>query len=150
MEEILLKEMPIDCVGTTTDYRVESMSLKQGMVPQTCPYCQEQIPEKFFVSDHFIPKRFEKNGNGNMIRACWHCNSVKGKRVFQTIVDVRKHIREHWRKLSVSRKKTLSKCITCGTSFEVHRPWQRFCSDRCRIEQWQREHPRVYRAVLHA
>ncbi len=34
---------------------------------------------------------------------------------------------------------TLRACAHCGAGFEVKRPWQRFCSNRCRLA-WHREH----------
>lgn len=30
----------------------------------------------------------------------------------------------------------------CGKTFLQKRPWQRFCSTKCRFQEWDKEHPR--------
>lgn len=37
-------------------------------------------------------------------------------------------------------------CQNCGGKFETLRKWQRFCSESCRYEKWNKENPRI-RAV---
>ena len=39
-------------------------------------------------------------------------------------------------------RKTL-KCQECGTEYVEYRPWQKFCSDKCRWMNWDRKHPRL-------
>ena len=31
----------------------------------------------------------------------------------------------------------------CNKPFKPARKWQKFCSDKCRLEKWDSEHPRV-------
>ena len=39
-------------------------------------------------------------------------------------------------------KRTLE-CPQCGDSFVQYRPWQKFCSEKCRWRNWSQKHPRL-------
>lgn len=36
-----------------------------------------------------------------------------------------------------------TKCKECGKPFQAKREWQKFCSDRCRWECWEKNNPRM-------
>lgn len=42
------------------------------------------------------------------------------------------------------KKYETAKCqnVTCENTYTQKRKWQRFCSRQCRMEQWDRTHPR--------
>lgn len=44
-------------------------------------------------------------------------------------------------------KKNLKKCEECKELFEANRKWQRFCSPRCRFDNWDKNNPRSKKAV---
>lgn len=41
------------------------------------------------------------------------------------------------------KAKATAICLVCGHRFDVNRPWQRFCSPKCRQYRWEKEHPRI-------
>lgn len=34
-------------------------------------------------------------------------------------------------------------CVECKTRFVVRRKWQKFCTSKCRIKNWESLHPRT-------
>lgn len=42
-----------------------------------------------------------------------------------------------------SRRIESMSCLECNETFRPKRPWQRFCSKKCRWDQWSRNHPRT-------
>jgi len=43
------------------------------------------------------------------------------------------------------KKKILPKikCLFCDEEFTPKRPWQKFCCDDCRHQQWEEDNPRI-------
>lgn len=37
----------------------------------------------------------------------------------------------------------MCQCIECGKEIKKSRKWQRFCSQKCRYKNWDKENPRV-------
>ncbi len=35
---------------------------------------------------------------------------------------------------------TVAKCLNCGEEFAIKRPWQKYCSVKCRNEKFWRDH----------
>jgi len=40
------------------------------------------------------------------------------------------------------KTKRILKCAQCGEEFVQYRPWQKFCSGKCRWKNWNQKHPR--------
>jgi predicted nucleic acid-binding Zn ribbon protein len=45
--------------------------------------------------------------------------------------------------MSTSSEKKKVICEFCGKKFDPKRPWQKFCSQKCRWEKFNRDNPRV-------
>ena len=39
-------------------------------------------------------------------------------------------------------KKKTKKCPVCNITFQINRPWQEYCSPKCRYSAYNEKHPR--------
>lgn len=49
--------------------------------------------------------------------------------------------------MSISKDKKKATCKFCGEPFLPNRPWQKFCSPKCRMGNFETNNPRVKREV---
>ncbi|HXU18957.1 MAG TPA: hypothetical protein VN788_00080 [Verrucomicrobiae bacterium] len=55
-----------------------------------------------------------------------------------------KRIREHIIVSVSSRTRRKCQYPPCGKSYHPKRYWQRFCSDKCKADDWRSHHPMTY------
>ena len=45
-------------------------------------------------------------------------------------------------------KEVKTNCKECGNDFKMVRFWQKFCCSKCRMANWDKNHPRVDRPTF--
>lgn len=49
----------------------------------------------------------------------------------------------------MKRDTLVKRCENCNRKYYQIRHWQKFCSDMCRWEKWEKENPRIKLNELH-
>ena len=100
--------------------------------------------------DHLLPHGAGgRDHPDNIVAACSVCNQIKGGLVFETFAAARLHVLTELEKrnvilLSEAECKPVPDltCERCGDSFLSYHSRARFCSNRCRYDQYDEENPR--------
>lgn len=131
-----------------------------------CWYCSTTLTPDTATIDHIVPWS-QRGGHdvANLALACAGCNWAKMDRTLDEFLDwldfVRCHQtllprplqvpdipllpvgtgrkrKSHYRKPKSCRLTyAKGKCVECNQRFTAAKPWQKFCSDECRIVNWK-------------
>lgn len=104
-----------------------------------CLYCGTPFIYEAPHFDHFIPLSFLRRSSlENFVAACQLCNNIKSDKVFDSLEDVRKHIRVRrigrgLPNFPVGDGIVKILCARCGEDFMPKCIGSRFCSERCKV-----------------
>lgn len=100
--------------------------------------------------DHLTPVAAGgQNTEKNTVAACSVCNSIKGSLVFKTFGEARLYVLDKLHdgdfalvSEATTKPRPTLLCSWCETPFVSGFSRARFCSDRCRQDHWDQQHPR--------
>ena len=103
--------------------------------------------------DHVIPVATERRGvymSDNVTAACQICNRIKSSMIFDSFVAAKNYVLDELLRLNVvtlveavAKPRVERICEHCEKTFVSGQPEARFCSERCRVAEWNFRNPRV-------